>query len=208
MNTIALFSLAYLIGSIPTAYLAGKCCGIDIRQHGSGNVGATNVFRVLGKRWGTFVLAIDITKGFTVVFAMAPQWHNAGSELPTTILQLTAGLSAIAGHTWPIWLKFRGGKGVATSCGVFLAIYPKAVLLALLVWIICARVSRYVSLSSLLAALVFPAALFFFYRLEPNFKVGLGISLALLCFIVYTHRANIKRLLGGTEHKIGGNPRP
>src|SRR3989338_8257467 len=106
MTMIALLLLAYLVGSIPTAYLAGKCRGIDIRQHGSGNVGATNVFRVLGKRWGAFVLSIDIAKGFIVVFSVAPQWHHVGSELPIATLQLAAGLLAIAGHTWPIWLKF------------------------------------------------------------------------------------------------------
>ena len=196
MNIFALVFVAYLIGSIPTAYLIGKWIGkIDIRQHGSGNVGATNVFRVMGKKWGSIALLCDISKGFIVTYFLA------GSL--TTQAQLLLGLFAIIGHTWPVWLRFHGGKGVATSCGAFLGIFPKAVLLALLVWIIVAFITRYVSASSILSAFSFPFWLTLFYRTSDAFSLSLGVSIALLFFIIFTHRPNIARLLAGTESKIG-----
>lgn len=193
---------SYLIGSIPTAYLIGKANGIDIRKHGSGNVGATNVFRTMGKRWGTFALILDITKGFVASFWLArhfyPEWN-----LSLVSVQLLSGFAAIAGHTWPIWLRFKGGKGVATSCGVFLGIYPGAVFFSLLVWILVAYSFRYVSLASMAAALSFPFFLYFFYQNHESFKLSLGVSFALCFFIFYTHRKNIERLKAGTENRIG-----
>ena len=200
---IATLIVSYLLGSIPTAFLVGKWRGIDIREQGSGNVGATNVFRVMGKKFGTLVLAVDILKGFLVTFWVAASQHPNVSTISLVQSQLAAGLCAIAGHAWPIWLGFRGGKGVATSCGVFLGIYPNAVLLSLLVWVVCALMSRYVSLSSIIAALSFPIFLFLFYRSRTDFALSFVISLLLFSFILYTRRANVKRLVNGAEHKIG-----
>ena len=157
----------------------------------------------MGKKFGIFVLAVDILKGFLVTFWIATGRSPDASAIPLVQLQLAAGLCAIAGHTWPIWLRFQGGKGVATSCGVFLGIYPVAVLFSLLIWIVCALISRYVSLSSIIAAFTFPIFLLLFYRSQMDFTLSFGISLLLLSFILYTHRANVKRLVNGTEHKIG-----
>jgi len=195
--------LSYLLGSIPTAYLVGKFVkGIDIRKHGSGNVGATNVFRTVGKRWGSFSLAADMLKGFMATFYLAPFFFipDSGTALP--IWQLISGALVIAGHAWPLWLRFKGGKGVATSCGVFLGIYPWAVLSALVVWIVSALLSRFVSLSSLIAAFSFQFFLYFFYRHTQSFSVALTLAIALFLFILFTHRTNIQRLMRGVESKI------
>ena len=132
MNIIFSLLAGYLIGSVPTAYLVGKLVkGIDIRQHGSGNVGATNVFRVVGKKWGISVLLFDMFKGFTTAFWV---WHLTGSVSNSAfIASLLAGAAAIAGHTWTPWLGFRGGKGVATSLGVLIAITPEAAGIGMLI---------------------------------------------------------------------------
>ena len=200
------FVSSYLIGSTPTAYLIGKWTrGIDIRQHGSGNVGATNVFRTVGRGWGSVALIGDMGKGFLVTYFAAPYFFQLANPSAFSLIsfQLLLGLLAIAGHTWPVWLKFHGGKGVATSCGVFLGIYPKAVLLALAIWILVAFLSRYVSLSSIIAAFSFSIWLFVFYRNSSDFFLSLVISVVLFIFIVWTHRKNISRLFAGTESKIG-----
>lgn len=200
---ILAIALAYLIGSIPTAYLIGKWVRqIDIREHGSGNVGATNVFRVMGKKWGTIALALDIGKGFAVTYLLANYFEECCSSIP---FRLLLGLFTIAGHTWPVWLRFKGGKGVATSCGAFLGIFPKAILCALLVWIVCAFITRYVSVSSIAAAGSFILWLYVFYSNLPSaiFNLSLLISVSLFLFIVFTHRKNISRLQAGEEPKIG-----
>lgn len=206
MNLIIALLLSYLIGSIPTGYLIGKWVAkIDIRKFGSGNVGATNIFRTIGKKWGSVALIIDILKGFAVSFLVAPFFHATNEiKFSQTAFQLVMGFVSVAGHTWPIWLGFRGGKGVATSCGVLLGIYPKAVAASLIVWILVAFISKYVSLSSILAACSFPIWLFIIYSSTKNFRLSFVVSIGLCAFIIYTHRANIKRLLAGTENKIGG----
>ncbi|PIQ87283.1 MAG: acyl-phosphate glycerol 3-phosphate acyltransferase [Candidatus Omnitrophica bacterium CG11_big_fil_rev_8_21_14_0_20_45_26] len=196
--------LSYLIGSIPNAFLIGKLVKhIDIREHGSGNVGATNVFRTVGKGWGSLALVLDMSKGLIVSAVIVPLAYRLSSHDSLIIWQLVFGLLAIGGHTWPIWLKFKGGKGVATSCGVFLGIFPLAVLLALLVWIATAVLTRFVSASSMVAAFSFQIFLFLFYRHVSEFRFIMIIAVLLFIFIVYTHRSNITRLIRGTENKIG-----
>ncbi len=194
---------SYGLGSIPTAYLMGKMIfKLDIRQHGSGNVGATNVFRVMGKKWGTTALCLDILKGFASVAWVAPLFYTPEQTWSFQTYQLISGLLSIAGHVWPIWLHLRGGKGVATSCGVFFALFPKALLGSLLIWIILFVMSRYVSVASIVSALVFPLWMVFFYQSTSEFNLNLTISLLTAIFIVVTHRHNIKRLTEGKENRV------
>ena len=192
---------SYLIGSIPTAFLVGKSVrGIDIRKHGSGNVGATNVFRVIGKKWGIGVLVFDMFKGFFTAFWL-PR-HFAAPTLDPFVLSLAFGIAAIMGHTWTLWLGFCGGKGVAISAGVFLALTPRAACVSLLIWIVLFSWKRYVSFASLGTALSFPVAVFGFYRKADSFRILFPVSVCLMFFIFYTNRENIRRLREGTEKKI------
>lgn len=198
------FLLAYLMGSLPTAFIAGKIArSIDIREHGSGNVGATNVFRVLGAKWGSAVLVIDIAKSFLAVLICGPLIQEAWNTVPISVLLLLTGMSAIAGHIWTPFLRFAGGKGVASSLGVALAVMPLAAIISLTTFLIVFSWSRYVSLGSLLAALVFPIAVTLFYRSFPGFPIILGTSLFLCLLIVVKHRSNIARLMKGTESQVG-----
>lgn len=197
---------SYLIGSIPTGYLiSGWVAGIDIRQHGSGNVGATNVFRTIGKTWGSVALFVDIFKGFVVSYILGRLTYENGFFSSITPYQIVLGIAAVCGHTWPVWLCFKGGKGVATSCGVFLGIFPKAVLGALVVWLITAVLTRYVSLSSMSAAASVLVWILILYHDSKSLPFDIAISALVFVFIVYTHRSNIKRLLSGTENKIGSS---
>ena len=190
---------AYLLGTIPCGLLAGfRARGIDIREYGSKNIGATNVFRVIGTKWGIFVLILDAMKGYyacTLPIYLAP-------HALTVPFQLLLGISAILGHTFPVWLKFKGGKGVATSLGVFLAIAWIPTLITFGIWILCFTITHIISLSSLVAALVFPIMIAWYYAGTPGIKFLLPISIILAVFILYTHRANIHRLRQGTEKKL------
>ena len=193
--------LSYFLGSIPTAFLVGRGLkGIDIRKYGSGNVGATNVFRVVGKRWGIAVLVFDALKG-GLATTLVPRFFPQAFASPF-LASLLCGIAAISGHTWTVWLGFKGGKGVATSAGVFLALAPKAAGTALLVWILVFSWKRYVSLASIVTALTFPLGIFCFYRRGDTFSVLFPTGLLLAAFILYTHRANLQRLKGGTEKKL------
>ncbi len=189
--------IAYLSGSIPSAYLAGKSRGVDLRQHGSGNLGATNVVRVLGPKIGAAVFAADILKGFLPVMFLPkyvatvhPQWFALG-----------IGIAAILGHVKPIFLLGRGGgKGVATSAGVFLGLAWLPMSITFGIWLAVFAISRYVSLASLVAAAVLPIAL-----LATGVAVNNPIfivALLLTAFVFYTHRANIQRLRSGKEHRF------
>lgn len=192
--------LSYLVGSIPTGFLVGKWLkGIDIRRHGSGNVGATNVFRVVGKKWGIGVLIFDVLKG-SIASVYLPRQIPTGID--PFLTALIFGIASIVGHTWTVWLGFRGGKGVATSAGVFIGLAPKAACVALLIWFGLFAWKRFVSLASLITALSFPILVFSFYRNEDFFKVLSPISVGLTVFIFYTHRENIQRLCNGTEKKL------
>ena len=193
--------LSYLVGSIPTGYLVGKKVrGIDIRTTGSGNVGATNVFRVIGKKWGIAVLVFDMLKGFAAANYLP--FYFTGPILSPFLTSLLFGLTAILGHTWTVWLRFKGGKGVATSAGVSFALVPIAALFTVGVWSLLFIWKRFVSLASLGAALSFPLWVFIFCRNEAYYRVLFGVSLWLSLFIFYTHRENIRRLLEGREKKL------
>ena len=190
---------AYALGSIPAAYLAGKSRGIDLRKHGSGNLGATNVFRVLGPRIGVAVFAFDMAKGAIPVLYFW-RWIDP-SLLSPPIVQILCGIAAIAGHVRPMWLGFgKGGKGVATAGGVFLALAPLETTLALTAFAVTLLASGYVSLGSMIAAVLLPALLFIRDGVRsPLFMVCAAVA----AFVFWTHRANIERLRQGTENRFG-----
>jgi glycerol-3-phosphate acyltransferase PlsY len=192
---------AYLIGSIPTGYLMARAKGVDIRSVGSGNIGATNVFRILGKGPGIVVLLIDALKGYLPArFLPALFLPNvAGQDSRYQYLAIVAGFFAIIGHNYTCWLRFKGGKGVATSAGVLIAWVPMAFLIALGSWLVVLGVSRFVSLASILAALVLPLAVW--GTGEPGLMIGIATVISALA--IYKHRANIQRLRAGTENRIG-----
>lgn len=193
---IVLVVFAYLLGSVPTGYILGSRAGIDIRKAGSGNVGATNVARVMGKRQGLVTLIADSMKGLIpVLIAVHLNLSMGNASL--------AGVAAFLGHLYPIFLRFRGGKGVATALGVFLGLAPLATLVLTMIFIVGMLVTRIVSLSSMVAAAAAPLVLWFF---SDSFAViATGAFLAIM--IVWRHRANIKRLVDGTEPKVGASSR-
>lgn len=190
----------YLLGSIPSAVWIGtRFFGKDVRQFGSNNAGATNTFRVLGKTAGTIVLAADILKGYLAV--MIPMWTNIGFNHTGGVedLAMVCGIAAVLGHLYPIFAKFKGGKGVATALGIMLAVSPWASLSAVGVFISVWLLSGYVSLGSMTAAISFPIFLFLFFYPEGNILKGAAVILPIL--IIYTHRINVGKLLKGTENK-------
>jgi len=189
-TTLIIF--AYLLGSIPTGYLMGAWKGVDVRAAGSGNIGATNVARLVGKRQGILTLAADAAKGFIPVFAAV----QLGLAPPAAAL---AGTAAFLGHLYPVFLKFSGGKGVATALGVFVGLAPLITLALIVIFVAVALTSRIVSLSSMVAALAAPVSLWFFSY--PRGVVGLSALIASM--IIIRHRANLRRLLAGTEPRFG-----
>ncbi len=208
---IAMIFLSYLIGSIPTSIIAGKVLkGIDIRQHGSGNAGATNVFRVLGWKAGITVLFIDIMKG-VIPTVWVYQIGLINFSWQPINAQICAGLAAVFGHIWTVFAGFKGGKGVGTGAGMVIGLAPVAVLIALIVFIITVAATRFVSLGSILASLTLPVVLFLqrfaLSQSVPNQLLVLSVFIPVL--IIYTHRSNVQRLLKGQENKIqfqsGGN---
>lgn len=191
--------LSYVSGSIPAAYLAGNWSGVDLRAHGSGNLGATNVLRVLGPRIGMLVFGVDIAKGALPVWFLPPLTGTTGDR--QTWIAVACGLAAIVGHIRPVFLGFgKGGKGVATTCGVFLALAPLQTLLTLLIFVVVVMASGYVSLGSLTGAISLPVLLAASAGIHsPLFYV----SVVTLVFVFWTHRANIQRLRAGTEYRFG-----
>lgn len=198
INVLWVF-LAYLLGSIPFGLILGFTVKrVDIRELGSQNIGATNVFRVVGKKWGILVLLLDALKGYLACFV--PTFIG---DYPSTVpLQLCLGIAAIFGHSFPVWLRFKGGKGVATSLGVFLAIAWVPTLITFGIWILCFVVSKIISVSSLIAAVVFPLIISWYFWNTSDLYFLLPISLVLAVFIFYTHRTNIQRLRQKTERKL------
>jgi glycerol-3-phosphate acyltransferase PlsY len=191
--TLAIVALlSYLLGSIPTAYLMGRMIkGIDIREHGSGNPGATNVFRVVGKTAGTVTLAIDAVKGYLPVILA----KHFLPELPAA--GILAGLAAIAGHNWTVFLNFKGGKGVATSGGVFLALTPVPMLVSIGFFLVAFFISGHVSVGSIVAALTFPPVLW----LTTHSPSMTAIACICAAILILLHRNNIRRLLNKEEPK-------
>lgn len=197
MSPIVGVLIAYLAGSIPSAYLAGKFRGVDLRQHGSGNLGATNVVRVLGPGIGAVVFIADLLKGFLPVYFLPRYAETLRPEL----WALVYGVAAIFGHVKPVFLLWKGGgKGVATASGVFLALAFVPMLIAEVVWIGVFYFTRYVSLASLAGAAVLPVAILALYR-EPQSPVFI-VSVIIALFVFWTHRENIGRLRRGEEHKF------
>jgi acyl phosphate:glycerol-3-phosphate acyltransferase len=200
---VALIVAAWLIGSIPTAFLVGRANGVDLRKVGSGNLGATNVFRTLGWKWGVLVYAIDVAKGAGPVV-----WFPALAGVPGGWpWGMAFGIAAIIGHVRPVFLLGRGGgKGVATASGVFFALAPLAGLVSLIAFLIVVAAFRYVSLASLVGAVVLPLVLILQERaLTPMVMVSVAIAM----FVFWTHRDNIQRLRRGQEHRISsGGTRP
>jgi glycerol-3-phosphate acyltransferase PlsY len=195
-----LIVLAYLIGSIPTAvWLSKKVFGIDIREHGSGNAGATNTFRILGTKAGTTVMIIDMLKGFLAVKLSLLSGLAIGSEQITN-LQVTLGLASVLGHIFPIWADFRGGKGIATLFGMILSIQPLVAISLVGVFLLMLFLTRYVSLSSISASIAFPLLILFIFH-EPELSYQL-FAIATACMVVLTHHKNIGRLLHGNESKV------
>ncbi len=199
LSLIAALILTYLIGSIPTAYIFGRIIkGIDIRNFGSGTVGATNVYRLIGKVPAFIVLFIDALKGFAPVLLFPAIFNIDKNLLNPELTSILIGVACISGHVWMVFLKFKGGKGVATTSGVMLAIAPKVFLIALIVWVIIFLLFRYVSLASITAAISLPIA-----SLVMNKAFPLVLFSITICFIgTYKHKSNISRLLKGEEKKL------
>lgn len=200
MEIAFLIVLAYLIGSIPTAvWVSNRIYGIDIREHGSGNAGATNTFRILGSRAGTAVMLGDMMKGFIAVKLSLLSGFQWDSEAITN-LQVFLGLASVLGHIFPIWADFRGGKGIATLFGMILSIQPVVAVSLVGVFVLCLFLTRYVSLSSITASVAFPVLiLFIFHEPEVSYRI---FAIATACLVVFTHHKNITRLLAGNESKV------
>ena len=201
MPALPWLAASYLLGAIPTSYLAGRVFrGIDLREHGSRNLGATNLYRVLGWRYAVPVGLFDAAKGLVPVLVFAPQVSS--SEL----FALVCGVTAVLGHAFSVFVGFRGGKGVATAAGVMLGLAPVALAAAAVVWAVLVYTTGYVSLGSIVAAAVFPLAV---AVLEPpDQPLVLWLDVAVAAAIIWFHRGNIRRLLNGTENRFGRRAAP
>jgi len=204
VSLLLILVACYLIGSIPTSIIAGKLLkGIDIREHGSGNAGATNAVRVLGWRIGVGVLLFDMAKGFVAAYYIS----RIGADnipLDFSVIQIISGLTAVLGHIWTLFARFRGGKGVATAAGMLFALAPVTILISLAVFGIVAGTTRYISLGSISAAVALSVVMFIRkYGLEQDVATPLLVfSLLVTLLILFTHRSNIKRLVHGAESKF------
>jgi len=203
MNEILLIGLAYLIGSIPTSvWVSRRFFGIDIRDYGSGNAGATNTYRVLGAKWGTFVMIVDMVKGIiaTSLYLLLPFYVVPAHDWDRTNLMIGLGLAAVVGHIFPIWAGFKGGKGVATLFGMVVAIQPLVAVCCVGVFLLVLYLTRFVSLSSILAGISFAVFILFIFNDDVTLYRVFSVAVALL--ILLTHQKNINRILNGTESKV------
>lgn len=192
--------LAYVVGATPFGFLAGKLRGIDIRQHGSGNIGATNVLRTLGKPVGITVLALDVLKGLLPVLI-------AKSVSDSSIIHIASAMAAILGHNYTFWLGFKGGKGIATTAGAILPIMPYALIAAVTGFLVVMKASRYVSLGSIAAALIIPITIVVESLIRGNWDWYIfGFALFVCLLAIWKHRANIRRLLRGEENRTDAKP--
>lgn len=204
MHTVLVFAVfgiaSYLLGAIPFGYIIAKSQGIDLYKTGSGSIGATNVFRSVGKKWGILTFFLDALKGFIPAFffpVMAAS-HTAGSN--QLFLALLCSSLSVIGHNWPVYLDFKGGKGIATSAGALIGIVPKLIGAGLLAWIIVFLLTRYVSVASITAAVVIMIAGWLFYL---DRGIALPAALTILgIFAIWRHKSNIQRLINGTEHRF------
>jgi len=193
---------SYLLGSIPAGFIAGKICGVDLRTQGSGNIGATNALRVLGKKWGYAVFLFDFLKGLVPVL-LALHWGRTVGVEPSSAPGALAALGSLVGHSFPVWLGFRGGKGIATSGGVIIGLFSlPAFLICLGVWLLLFTTTRYVSVASIGGALSLPVvvgAMFLMHRID---WLALMVSIVMCGLAVWRHRSNITRLRAGTEPRF------
>jgi glycerol-3-phosphate acyltransferase PlsY len=193
---------AYLLGSIPSGYLIGRSQGVDLRTQGSGNIGATNALRVLGKKWGYLCFVLDIGKGLAAVL-LAKLLVAPAYGLDPVTASIVAAVSAVVGHNFPVWLKFKGGKGVATSAGAVIGLFPFVVFASgILAWVIAFKLTRIVSVASITGAVVLSLSLFVLWLLHMAVTAQLVIGIALSAMLIWRHRSNIQRLLAGTEARF------
>jgi acyl phosphate:glycerol-3-phosphate acyltransferase len=194
---------SYLLGSIPWGFLFARAKGVDIRQKGSGNIGAANAFRVMGKKWGYLVFICDFLKGFLAVeiSLLLATWFQINLGLGSII----AGIMCIVGHDYPAWLGFKGGKGIATLAGVLLAVFSPLVCISFgAVWVVVFLIARYTSLASIVAVATLPiAAASFVSKREPDFPFLIGFCILMAALALWRHRSNIVRLLNRTENRFG-----
>jgi glycerol-3-phosphate acyltransferase PlsY len=204
LTLVTVLVASYLLGSIPFGYLAGEIAGVDVRKAGSGNIGATNVLRVLGKPYGYAVFALDFLKGLgavkiAVLIAMRvrPEWGSP------EIFGIVAAASAVMGHCFPLWLKFRGGKGVATSAGALFGLMPLAMLVGVAIWILIFWLTRYVSLASVIATAALPIVIAIVTRLNESYGKALFYSsLCIAAVVIWRHHSNLSRLMRGREPRF------
>ena len=193
---------SYLLGSIPAGYLAGRFAGIDVRQHGSGNIGATNVLRVVGKPYGYAVFLFDAAKGLAAVRLAYLVFARAAHR---EYYAMVAAIVVVIGHAFPVWLRFKGGKGVATTVGAFAGLIPMAIIPAGIIWLVVFGISRYVSLASIIATALLPVIIAVMLHLHATTGDGLVyFSIAIALLIIWRHRANLARLRAGTEPRFKG----
>jgi len=203
MPEALLIILAYLIGSIPTAvWISKHFFGIDIREYGSGNAGATNTYRVLGSKWGTIVMTVDMLKGViaTSLYITLPYYTVLSHEVDRTNIMIGLGLAAVLGHIFPIWANFKGGKGVATLFGMILAIQPIVAASCVGVFLLVLYLTRFVSLSSILSSIAF--AVFILFIFNDDVALYRIFSVAVALMVILTHQKNINRIIKGTESKV------
>ena len=211
-DLIFVILISYVVGSLPTAVIVSKLFfGFDIRSKGSGNMGSTNAFRVLGWKWGLFVQVLDIAKGIFAVLFIAIHF---GDQITAShawisdvkILQIIAGIAAVCGHIWSLFVNFKGGKGVNTAAGMMIGLAPVDFGVALLLFVVAVMMSGYISLGSIIAAVAIPASLLIRSNLLhvsiPGYGTMIYFALAIMILVIYTHRTNIKRLLKGSENKF------
>lgn len=204
-SALLLILCAYVCGSLPFGYWAGRYKGIDIRKHGSGNIGATNVIRVLGKRIGIPIFILDMLKGFAPV-AFAEWWmkHSGADPNTASLVAVFCAAAAVLGHMFTFWLGFKGGKGVATSAGVLLGLEPFSLAFGLVAWIVVFRLTRYVALASIAVAVTVPMAMALLMIVRGTLNwVLLGLVIVMGVLVLVRHRSNIMRLLNGTENRFG-----
>lgn len=197
--TALALAFGYLMGSVPFGFLIGRLKGVDVRRQGSGNIGATNVWRVLGRRWGITTFVLDFAKApLAIALAWLLAGRLGGGVEAVTWCKIAGFVGAVLGHNFPVWLRFRGGKGVAASAGGLLVLMPQAFLVVAAVWVVVFTLSRIVSLASLAGAVALPFAAWFLQAPHAGLR---GLAVLLAAMVVLRHRANIRRLLDGTEHR-------
>lgn len=193
---------SYLLGSIPAGFIAGKICGVDLRTQGSGNIGATNALRVLGKKWGYAVFLSDFLKGLVPVL-LALHWGRSVGVEPSSAPGALAALGSLVGHSFPVWLGFKGGKGIATSGGVIIGLFSlPAFLICLGFWLLLFTTTRYVSVASIGGSLALPVVVGGMYLLHRADWLALAVSIVMCALAVWRHRSNITRLRTGTEPRF------